>query len=83
MLRIPISYTLNCIVPQTKEECKEKLPHCYVFRNSIRVAVVYLNPVRIEKGSDLLNQEIEDVLSIVTENQYELEEEYRKVANGW
>lgn len=83
MLRIPITYDLKCEITQDKAECKGKLAHCYITRNSKRVALVWLNPVRIEKDSDLLNCEKEAVLSVVTENQYELEEAYRRVANGW
>ena len=37
----------------------------------------------LKKGSDLLNCEKEAVLAVVRENQYELEEAYRRVANGW
>ena len=83
MLRIPITYELKCESPSNMDECKQKPAHCYITRNSKRVAFVWLDPVRIEKDSDLLNCEMEIVLSVVTENQYELEEAYRRIANGW
>jgi len=83
MLRIPITYDLNCEIALDKVECKGKPAYCYITRNSKRVGIVWLNPVRIEKDSDLLNCEKEVVLAVVTENQYELEEAYRRVANGW
>lgn len=83
MLRIPVTYDLNCETPIDKIECNEKPPFCYITRNSKRVAVVLLDPICIEKGSDLLKNEKEEVLAVVSENQYELEEAYRKIQNGW
>lgn len=83
MLRIPVTYDLNCILPTNRKECTGKPAHCYITRNFKIVAVVWLDPVCIEKGSDLLNYEKEEVLLVVSENKYELEEAYRKVANGW
>ena len=82
-MRIPVTYNLNCEISHDKGECVEKSEHCFITRNSKIVALIWLNPVRIEKGSDLLNWEREVVLNVVTENQYELEEAYRRVANGW
>lgn len=83
MLRLPVTHDLICEVPQERERCKSMSPHCYITRNSKVVAIVKFNPVEIQKGADLLEYENDDVLSFVTENQYELEEEYRRVVNGW
>ena len=83
MLTIPVTHDLICEVPQERERCKTKSPHCYITRNKKIVAIVYINPITIQKGADLLEYEKDDVISIVKENQYELEEEYRRVANGW
>ena len=83
MLRIPVNYDLVCQVPMEREYCREKAPHCYIIRDSKVVATVYINPISIEKGADLLEYEREDVITVVRENEYEIEEAYRRVVNGW
>ncbi len=83
MLRLPVTYSLDCVTPRYKHECKGKKPHCYVVRNRKKVALVWLDPVHIEKDYDLLDYEKDTVLLIVNQYKYELEEEYRRVANGW
>lgn len=83
MLRLKITYDLKCELPKTREECNGKREHCYIIRGSNKAALVWLNPILIEANSDLLDFEKEIVLTVINDNQYELEDAYRKVANGW
>ena len=83
MLRVPVSFDLSCQISSSQEGCKSLPAHCIIKRGSKKVALVWLETMCIEKGYDLLEYEKEMVLSVISENQYELEEAYRKVANGW
>lgn len=83
MLRIPITYDLTCQINQDMDYCLRNPEHCCIIRNNKVAAIVYLNPVKLKSGADLLKHEVEDVIRVVTENQYELEEEYRRILNGW
>ena len=83
MLRIPVTYDLVCEIKQDINYCMQNLEHCLITRNGQVVAIIYLSPITIEKGADLLEWEKEEVLKVVKENQYELEEAYRRVLNGW
>jgi len=75
-MKVRINYNLQCEVDQRKSDCKREPAHCHVTRNGIRVAQVWLNPVRIEPGHSLDRNEIELVLEAVSSNRYSLENEY-------
>lgn len=63
-----------------KDDCKREPAHCHITRNGYRVAQVWLNPVSIESGHSLDRNEIDDIISVVSSNRYELEREYRNNA---
>ena len=75
-MKVRINYNLQCEVDQRKCDCKREPAHCHVTRNGVRVAQVWLNPVRIESGHSLDRNEIDQVLSVVSSNRYELESAY-------
>ena len=81
MLKIQINHNLRCEVDQNKDDCKREPAHCHITRNGRRVAQVWLNPVSIKYGSDLSRSEEDEVISVVSEYKYELEQEYRNNAN--
>lgn len=76
-MKIRINYNLQCEVDQRKSDCKKEPAHCHITRNGVRVAQVWLNPVRLESGYQLDRNEIDLVLRVVNDNKYELEEEYQ------
>ncbi len=75
-MKVRINYNLQCEVDQRKYDCNRESAHCYVPRNGIRVAQVWLNPVRIEPGHSLDRNEIDLVISTVSNYRYELENAY-------
>ena len=75
-MKIRINYNLQCEVDQRKCDCRREPAHCHVTRNGVRVAQVWLNPVRIESGHSLDRNEIDQVLDVVSSNRYELQQEY-------
>lgn len=75
-MKVRISYNLQCEVDQRKCDCRREPAHCHITRNGVRVAQVWLNPVVIESGHSLDRNEIDQVLSVVSNNRYELEKEY-------
>lgn len=79
-MKIRINFNLQCEVDQKKDDCKREPAHCHITRNGYRVAQVWLNPVSIESGHSLDRNEIDDVISVVSSNRYELEREYRNNA---
>jgi len=83
MLRIPVTYDLTCEVKQDMEYCLKNPYHCVITRNGSPAAIVLLNPVSIKRGADLLDWEREEVMKVVTENQYDIEEAYRRIISGW
>lgn len=76
IMKIRINYNLQCEVDQRKCDCNREPAHCHVTRNGIRVAQVWLNPVRIEPGHSLDRSEIDLVINTVSNCRYELENEY-------
>lgn len=76
-MKIRINWNLQCEVDQKKDDCRREPAHCHISRNGRRVAQVWLNPVSIEPGHSLDRNEIDDVISVVSDNRYELEQEYR------
>lgn len=83
MIKITISQNLKCEVDQKRDDCKREPAHCHITRNGDRVAQVWLNPVSIEKGHSLDRNEIDPVLSVVSSNRKDLEDEYRyNAVNG-
>lgn len=83
MLRIPVTYDLMCEISQDMEHCSNNPEHCLITRNGKVAAIVWLNPISINEKADLLDWEKKSVIDIITKNQYELEEEYRRILNGW
>lgn len=77
-MKIRVNYNLQLEVDQTKCDCRREPAHCHVTRNGIRVAQVWLNPVRIEPGHSLDRNEIQPVLDAVSNNCYSLEAEYER-----
>lgn len=71
-----ITSSLSCEVDKRKCDCNREPAHCHIKRNGIRVAQVWLNPVRLESGHSLAHNEIDTVLSFVSNNSYTLKEEY-------
>lgn len=76
VMKVRISSNLQCEVDQRKCDCKREPAHCHVTRNGIRVAQVWLNPVRIESGHSLDRNEVQQVLDVVSSNSYSLMSEY-------
>ena len=76
MAKIRVNYNLQLEVDQRKCDCKKEPAHCHVTRNGVRVAQVWLDPVRIESGHSLNHNEIDPVLDAVSENKYDLMSEY-------
>lgn len=72
-----INWNLKCEVDQRKSDCKREPAHCHITRNGVRVAQVWLNPVEIERGHSLDRNEVNEVISFVSSNKYDLEAEYR------
>lgn len=82
-MKLRINYNLQCEVDKKKDDCKREPAHCHITKSGYRVAQVWLNPVRIESGHSLDHNEIDEVMSFVSSNQYDLEHEYRNNAiNG-
>ena len=75
-MKIRINYNLQCEVDVRKCDCKREPAHCHITRNGVRIAQVWLDPVRLESGHFLDRNEIDIVLSVVSNNRYELEQEY-------
>ena len=80
-MKIRINYNLQIEVDWKKDDCRREPPHCHITRNGIRVAQVWLNPVSIESGHSLDRNEIDMVLSAVSDNRYDLEREYENNRN--
>lgn len=78
MLKLRIDYNLQCEVDYKKVYCKQEPAHCHITRNGVRIAKVWLNPVRIESGHSLERNEIDDVIYFVEGHKYELASEYEK-----
>ena len=83
MLRIPVTYDLMCEVKQDMEYAMSRPYHCIITRNGREAAIVSLNSLSLVKGADLLDWEREEVLKVVKEHLYEVEEEYRRIISGW
>ena len=75
-MKIRVNYNLQIEVDQRKCDCRREPAHCHVTRNGIRVAQVWLNPVRIEPGHSLDRNEIQQVLDVDYSNSYALLNEY-------
>lgn len=77
-MKIRINHNLQCEVDQKKDDCKREPAHCHITKGSSgRVAQVWLNPVILESGHGLDRSEVDEVLSVVQANRYELEHAYR------
>ena len=76
MNKIRINWNLQCEIDQKKDDCRREAPHCHITRNGVRVAQVWLKPVIIESGHSLDKNEIDLVIKTVSENRFELEEQY-------
>lgn len=75
-MKVRINYNLQCEVDERKCDCNREPAHCHVTRNCIRVAQIWLNPVRIEPGHSLDRNEIDLVIKTVSKLRNELESEY-------
>jgi len=75
-MKIRINYNLQCEVDHRKFDCQREPAHCHVTRNGIRVAQVWLSPIRIEPGHSLDRNEIDLVLRTISDNRSSLESEY-------
>lgn len=75
-MKIRVNHNLQCEVDQRKCDCKREPAHCHITRNGVRVAQVWLNPVRIESGHSLDRNEVKVVEDVVSSNRYSLEREY-------
>lgn len=77
-MKIRINSSLQIEVDQNKYDCSCEPAHCHVTRDGTRVALVWLNPVRIEYGHSLDYKEAIQVYDAVEENLYVLMEEYKR-----
>lgn len=75
-MKVRINYNLQCEVDERKCDCNREPAHCHVTRNGIRVAQIWLNPIRIEPGHFLDRNEIDLVIKTVSKLRNELESEY-------
>ena len=75
-MKVRINYNLQCEVDERKCGCNREPAHCHVTRNGIRVAQIWLNPIRIEPGHSLDRNEIDLVIKTVSKLRNELESEY-------
>lgn len=75
-MKVRINYNLQCEVYERKCDCNHEPAHCHVTRNGIRVAQIWLNPIRIEPGHSLDRNEIDLVIKTVSKLRNELESEY-------
>ncbi len=75
-MKVRINYNLQCEVDERKCDCNREPAHCHVTRNGIRVAQIWLNPIRIEPGHSLDRNEIDLVIKTVSKLRNELESEY-------
>lgn len=75
-MKVRINYNLQCEVDERKCDCNREPAHCHVTRNGIRVAQIWLNPIRIEPGHSLDRSEIDLVIKTVSKLRNELESEY-------
>ncbi len=70
MIVIYIGNYLKCTVDQRKEDCNREPSHCHIQRNGKRVAQVWLNPLRVERGHTLNKSELEKVVSVISQKRY-------------
>ncbi len=75
-MKLRINYNLQCEVDHKKSDCKREPSHCHVTRNGVRVAQVWLDPIRIESGHSLDRSEVNDALEVISSNRYDLMREY-------
>ena len=71
-MKLRINYNLQCEVDHKKSDCKREPSHCHVTRNGVRVAQVWLDPIRIESGHSLDRSEVNDALEVISSNRYDL-----------
>ncbi len=75
-MKIRINSSLQIVVDEKKCDCSKQLAHCHVVRNGTPVALVWLNPVRIEYGHSLDYREASLVYETVLENLNQIQQEY-------
>ena len=76
MLNIFINENLKIEVDYKKVDCNQESAHCHVVRGDERVAKVLVNPVKIESGHSLEQNEIDMVIDVVSANQSLIRDEY-------
>ena len=70
MIIIYIGNYLKCTVDQKKDDCNREAPHCHIQRDGRRVAQIWLDPLRIERGHTLNEKELKRVMSVVSQKHY-------------
>ena len=76
MWKRDIKYGLGCEVDYKKSDCRREPAHCHITKNGIRVAQVWLDPVRTESGSSLDRSDQKEAERFVADHKYEIAREY-------
>lgn len=84
MIIIYIGNYFKCTVDQKKDDCNREDPHCHIQRDGRRVAQIWLDPLRIERGHTLNEKELKRVMSVVSQKHYlyKLKMEYEDNRKG-
>lgn len=77
-MKLRINYNLQCEVDRRKCDCRREPAHCHITRNGVRVAQVWLFPVRVEPGHSLDRSEVKEVEEFVSRNKYDLRRAYER-----
>lgn len=79
MKNLRINESLQCEVATNSSECRREPAHCHITRNGNRIAKIWLNPVSIEPGTGLMNDEIETVVEFIEDNISDLLKQYELI----
>ena len=81
-MNIKINRNMQCEIDQRKSHCREEEAHCHITRNGQSVAIVSLDPLRVEAGHLLECYEIDQVLKTVSDYKFDLIRQYDHIRNS-